>query len=484
VRFALYDSFAAKPFAGNIAGVVVEPWMDPSLMQAIAAEIGAPATVFVKVDEEREIRIRFFTPKREIDGCGHVTVAAAAALVEEGMWRPGPDGRRAEVETASGPVPLRVSTTAGSIMVELIYHPRVVESSPQERRDIEVTLSGVETDSRFPLEVVSTGLRHLIVPFEATHVLGELVLSEQSLIALARPCGIDTICAFAPLGESIRMRDLCAPIGVIEEPASGTTSAALGSYVARHLLGAPTRIVVEQGVEMGRPSTIEVSVESIAAASAVVVGGPGHAKRGRLGAARVVRRERGSRPDGTMHGMGGGAAAARKEPERRSLRLKGVDVSATEPVRAAALTDDMKRVVREQRLGFVATVCPDGTPNLSPKGTTTVWDDEHLVFADIRSPGTIRNLRSNPVAEVNVVDPVARKGYRFKGPATVVTEGRLYEDVIAFYENGDRPLQRCQGGGRGVRIPSSAPTSTSTDPLQPGVRVGHGIHVAFPALCR
>jgi uncharacterized protein len=59
------------------------------------------------------------------------------------------------------------------------------------------------------------------------------------------------------------------------------------------------------------------------------------------------------------------------------------------------LTEDMKRVVREQRLGFAATVCPDGTPKLSPKGTTAVWDDEHLVFADIRSPQTVRNLRAN-----------------------------------------------------------------------------------------
>ena len=65
------------------------------------------------------------------------------------------------------------------------------------------------------------------------------------------------------------------------------------------------------------------------------------------------------------------------------------------------LTDDMKRIVDEQRLGFVATVCADGTPNLSPKGTTAVWDDDRLVFANIRSPGTLANLRLNPtVAEV------------------------------------------------------------------------------------
>ncbi len=97
------------------------------------------------------------------------------------------------------------------------------------------------------------------------------------------------------------------------------------------------------------------------------------------------------------------------------------------------LTLDMQRVVREQRLGYVATVCPDGTPNLSPKGTTTVWDDDHLVFADIRSPGTVRNLRHNPAIEVNVVDPIVRKGYRFKGTGRVLLKGELFDEVVAFY---------------------------------------------------
>lgn len=97
------------------------------------------------------------------------------------------------------------------------------------------------------------------------------------------------------------------------------------------------------------------------------------------------------------------------------------------------LSDDMQRVVREQSLGFVATVSPDGTPNLSPKGTLTVWDDDHLVFADIRSPATLRNLRINPAVEINVVDPVARKGYRFKGKATVVDHGQLRTEISEFY---------------------------------------------------
>ena len=99
------------------------------------------------------------------------------------------------------------------------------------------------------------------------------------------------------------------------------------------------------------------------------------------------------------------------------------------------LSEDMKRMIREQWLSYVATVCPDGTPNLSPKGTTAVWDDDHLVFADKRSPGTTANLRLNPSVEINVVDAIVRKGYRFKGTATILESGSLFDELLTFYEH-------------------------------------------------
>src|SRR2546423_939093 len=99
----------------------------------------------------------------------------------------------------------------------------------------------------------------------------------------------------------------------------------------------------------------------------------------------------------------------------------------------SVLTQEARRVVEGQRLGFVATVNADGTPNLSPKGTVAVLDDEHLVFADIRSPRTIENLRRNPALEINVVDPISRKGYRFRGRATLVADGPRFEEILAFY---------------------------------------------------
>ena len=99
----------------------------------------------------------------------------------------------------------------------------------------------------------------------------------------------------------------------------------------------------------------------------------------------------------------------------------------------ATLSEEMKTLVERQRLGFVATVCPDGTPNVAPKGTVSVLDADHLIFADIRSPGTVFNLRTNPNVEVNVVDHFVRKGYRFKGTATVLDSGPEFDRHIEFF---------------------------------------------------
>jgi predicted pyridoxine 5'-phosphate oxidase superfamily flavin-nucleotide-binding protein len=98
-----------------------------------------------------------------------------------------------------------------------------------------------------------------------------------------------------------------------------------------------------------------------------------------------------------------------------------------------ALSPDAQRVVEEQRLGFVASVNEDGTPNLSPKGTLAVLDADHLVFADIRSPRTVENVRRRPAVEINVVDPIGRMGYRFRGLARVVDSGDELDRLVAFY---------------------------------------------------
>jgi uncharacterized protein len=108
----------------------------------------------------------------------------------------------------------------------------------------------------------------------------------------------------------------------------------------------------------------------------------------------------------------------------------------------AALSPEIQQFVRHERLGYVATVSSDGTPNVSPKGSLTVWDDHRLMFADIESPRTVRNLGANPKVEVNVVDPFTRKGFRFRGLATVLRTGSDYWKAVDHYKEEGADIRR------------------------------------------
>lgn len=97
------------------------------------------------------------------------------------------------------------------------------------------------------------------------------------------------------------------------------------------------------------------------------------------------------------------------------------------------MSEQMQQLVRQQGPGFVATVRPEGTPAVSPKGTTSVWNDEQLAFLHLHSPGTVANLANNPNVEVNAVDPIRRVGFRFAGRARVLTGGEEYELILAWF---------------------------------------------------
>ena len=96
--------------------------------------------------------------------------------------------------------------------------------------------------------------------------------------------------------------------------------------------------------------------------------------------------------------------------------------------------DEIRNFVNFQKLGYVATVSSDGTPNLSPKGTIVILNDSRLAFANIRSPQTVENLRKNPSIEINVIDPFSRMGYRFKGIANILSAGGDFKKILDYFE--------------------------------------------------
>ena len=99
------------------------------------------------------------------------------------------------------------------------------------------------------------------------------------------------------------------------------------------------------------------------------------------------------------------------------------------------LTSEIKKFLDIQKLGYVATVSSDGKPNISPKGTIIAWSSTVLAFANIRSPDTMMNLQNNPFVEINVIDPLSRKGYLFSGTAKIIKDTSLYDDIRTHYRN-------------------------------------------------
>ena len=97
------------------------------------------------------------------------------------------------------------------------------------------------------------------------------------------------------------------------------------------------------------------------------------------------------------------------------------------------INEEISNFLNLQKLGYVATVSSDGMPNISPKGTIIGWSKNQLAFADIRSPDTMKNLETNPNVEINVIDPLLRKGFLFKGSTKILQDSPLYDKILKYY---------------------------------------------------
>lgn len=98
------------------------------------------------------------------------------------------------------------------------------------------------------------------------------------------------------------------------------------------------------------------------------------------------------------------------------------------------LPETAVKCIETWRLGFLATVSPDGKPNVSPKGTFIVVDEETIAFGEMRSPNTVRNLSQNREVEVNFVDTLTRRGTRIRGQAQMVgKDEERYKDLLPYF---------------------------------------------------
>ena len=98
----------------------------------------------------------------------------------------------------------------------------------------------------------------------------------------------------------------------------------------------------------------------------------------------------------------------------------------------ARLTDEMKDFLKGKMV-YVATIGPEGLPNIGPKGSFRIIDDEHIGWNESTGKQTFANLQKNPNVAVAVADRETRIGYRISGKAELLTKGPLYDSTAADY---------------------------------------------------
>jgi PhzF family phenazine biosynthesis protein len=258
-----YAAFTTDPSGGNPAGVVLDArGLDADRMLAIAAAVGFSETAFLVRDEADPHRfdVRYFAPAREVPFCGHATIAAAVALAE----REGP----ADLTLSCPAGEVRVATKSGpdGVTAELTSVPPTVQDAEPALADSALRAlrwSPSDLDPSYPPAVADAGARHLVLVTRTRDRLARLDYDVPALTAAMLAADLTTLQLVWPEGDGGWSSRNPFPVGgVVEDPATGAAAAALGAYLRHHgFVVPPARVTVHQGVDLGRPSTLEVTLD-------------------------------------------------------------------------------------------------------------------------------------------------------------------------------------------------------------------------------
>ena len=279
LKFYQADVFTAEPFGGNPVAVFPEAdGLSDDQLQQIAREMNLSETVFVfpPTDKAAVARLRIFTPTQEIPFAGHPVLGTFYVLAELGIIPVKEAVIRLMQECNIGLFPVELHADEGQVERVVMTQPKPEFLGPvEETEDLYKVASAlglakhVIADTKWPIEVVSTGLPVMIVPVRTLTAVRSIRPDASAITDVCRRFGANGIMVYTTVtvepSSTVHARMFAPAIGILEDPATGSASGALGAYLVQNGVvdvAPTTEIIVEQGYAIDRPSRIFVQVDS------------------------------------------------------------------------------------------------------------------------------------------------------------------------------------------------------------------------------
>lgn len=271
LTFHTCDVFTDRPFAGNPLAIVLgADALSPAQMQVIAREFNLSETIFVQRprDPAHTARVRIFFPTAEIPFAGHPTIGCAIHLAQAAA-SPGDFDSLITLEEEAGLVPVRVWRRGGRTEAEFtapVLPHAVATHTPPDAGQLSAALGLAADEIGFGAHRIGLwqgGPRFLYAPVTSLDALGRARPMERAWSRVTRAAGVDSIYLYTPGdGCDFRARMFSPAAGIPEDPATGSASAILAAQLLASgaLAEGETRLALRQGVEMGRPSEIGLTV--------------------------------------------------------------------------------------------------------------------------------------------------------------------------------------------------------------------------------
>ena len=253
------NAFVQNNNGGNPAGVVVDSEnLNEDAMQKIAHDMGFSETAFILPSQQANFTLRFFTPNKEVDLCGHATIASFHLLLEQKRIHHG----KYTMETKAGILDIDCLKDGMIYMQQNV--PQFCEIIPVQ--EIAPCLNLQEGQFSHEIQVVSTGLRKIFAPICDLPTLESIVPNYDDIIEVSKKYAVTGIYCFTLQVESCtaRCRNFAPLVGIYEDAATGTSAAALSCYLVQHRLQqaqACTQFSFEQGYSISEPSLLKTRLQ-------------------------------------------------------------------------------------------------------------------------------------------------------------------------------------------------------------------------------